>query len=102
MKSRSAHEEIPSIIVINPISSPKYLSEELKKYGINCVAIFTALKEKILPYFQASRDLFDQQIYLDSPSVDDVAAILAETFSREKSLYGFSELFSNRHYLSIA
>ncbi len=28
-------------------------------------------------------------------------AIPAETFSREKSLDGFSELFSNRYYLSI-
>lgn len=68
---------MPKILLINPLSAPKYLSEQLKDHGIYAIALFTEQREQFNNYFRPDTDYFDQQIYMDKTvSIDEIISKL--------------------------
>jgi len=59
------------ILVVNPLSSQKFLSEQLKKNNIFTVALFTKLHEEFSNYDAPNESYFDQQIYVKQASSFD-------------------------------
>jgi biotin carboxylase len=65
--------QIVNLLIVNPLSSQKFLSEELKKYNVYTVALFTRLREDFLSYVVPDETYYDQQIYVaQSSSIDEI------------------------------
>ena len=56
------------VLLVNPLSSQKFLSEQLKKYNIHTVALFAKLYEEFSNYVAPDRSYFDEQIYVKQDS----------------------------------
>jgi biotin carboxylase len=59
------------LLLINPLSSQKFLSEQLKKYNIYTTALFTKLHEEFSNYVAPDKSYFDQQVYVKQDSSFD-------------------------------
>ena len=56
------------LLLVNPLSSQKFLSEQLEKYNIHTIALFTKLHEEFSNYVAPDRSYFDEQIYVKQDS----------------------------------
>lgn len=65
------------VLLINPLSATRYISEELKAKNFFSIALFTVAREKIPAYFQPALNLFDKQIYIETTDTQ----LLAKTVS---------------------
>lgn len=60
------------ILLVNPFSSNKYLSERFKEYGVYTTAVYTIDFAKVSSYHNPPENLFDEQIRYKSDNVDDI------------------------------
>ncbi len=57
------------ILLINPIASPQYLSENLRRLGIKTTALYTYAYDTMFDYMKPDRSWFDCQIFSEDPTV---------------------------------
>ncbi len=55
-----------NILLVNPFSSAKYLSDELAGFAINATALYTIDLAKVPSYLIPNKNLFDEQIFFCS------------------------------------
>lgn len=62
------------ILIINPLVSSFYLSEQMKRAGVPCTALYTRMAANTSEYCQPHPTLFDKQIYVRTDDLPDVLA----------------------------
>lgn len=60
------------ILLVNPLSSPGYLSEKLKSNKIKATAIYIVSNIDKYAYFKPNQDLFDKQVFLPDASYQEI------------------------------
>lgn len=63
---------IMNILLVNPISSAQYMANRLKNYQIKTTAIYTVSKTKFTPYSLPKNAMFDEEIWLEDYSANDI------------------------------
>ncbi|PRD41163.1 hypothetical protein C5748_23260 [Phyllobacterium phragmitis] len=62
----------PQILIMNPLVSASYLSEQMKSAGFPCTALYTYMATETPAYCRPDPTLFDKQIYVETDEFLDV------------------------------
>lgn len=66
----------PHILIVNPFSSPQYLSSQFREMGIKTTALYTYDKSFFDDYTIPKKDWFDQQLFINHDNDVDLIADL--------------------------
>ena len=69
---------MPQILLVNPFSSAKYVSNRFREYNVTTVALYTTDLAKQPAYIRPNSDLFDLQIKFQSDNIADIITSLGE------------------------
>ena len=69
---------MPQILLVNPFSSTKYLSNRFKEYGIKTVALYTIDLATVLAYSLPPSNLFDLQVKITSNDLESIIKALGD------------------------
>lgn len=64
------------IILINPLVSPEYLSEQFKQNNIYTIAVYTVCGNDLDEYSKPDKSLFNEQLFFSTDNICDICANL--------------------------
>lgn len=66
------------VIIVNPYASGSYLYEELRRYGIYTIALYTMPFDELPDYVREDSSVFDKQVYLKTLDLTEAINIIRE------------------------